>query len=205
MFRQHEGKGVRRRGLTGRRQRRSAARPAATPMIPRHGTRQAGISRPPPQRAAVLSVQHEGAAEDRIGRRPRSACPPGYKLTDQGQLGNEAFVIMERHGHREAQRQEGRHPRAGRRRRRALAARPRPPHRHGHRRQRRARCSSIDQRSFMPVLDDVPALSHKLLAQPGGPHPRLRPPVLRLSRPALRRPSPPLPLRRAPSVRFSAP
>ena len=45
----------------------------------------------------------------------------------------------------------------------------------------------IGQRDFPGVIDDVPALSHKLLAALGGPPPRARPRQLRLSR-AGRRP-----------------
>ena len=63
--------------------------------------------------------------------------PEGYKLTDQGQLGNQAFVDHRGHGHREAQRQEGGPARSGHHGRRALAPRPRPPHGDGHDRRRR--------------------------------------------------------------------
>ena len=65
--------------------------------------------------------------------------PAGTSLTDQGQTGREAFVIVDGSATVKRNGQEGRHPRAGRGRRRAVAARPRPAHRHRHHRHRHDR------------------------------------------------------------------
>ena len=39
----------------------------------------------------------------------------------------------------------------------------------------------IDQRHFLGVIDEVPSIAAKLLADAGGPYPRPRPHVLRLT------------------------
>lgn len=92
-----------------------------------------------------------------------STVPAGYKLTDQGQMGNQAFVIIDgsvtvsRNGKKVATLGPG--AVVG-----ELSLLDHGP--------RTATCTTdgettvlvIDQRHFMAVLDDVPAMSHKLLA-----------------------------------------
>ena len=93
--------------------------------------------------------------------------PEGYKLTDQGQLGNQAFVVMEgtvtvkRNGKKVAQLGPG--TMVG-----ELSLLDHGPRTATVTTDGDATVFVIDQRSFMAVLDDVPALSHKLLAALAG-------------------------------------
>jgi CRP/FNR family cyclic AMP-dependent transcriptional regulator len=93
--------------------------------------------------------------------------PDGYKLTDQGQLGNQAFVVMEgtvtvkRNNKKVAQLGPG--TMVG-----ELSLLDHGPRTATVTTDGDATVFVIDQRSFMAVLDDVPALSHKLLSALAG-------------------------------------
>jgi CRP-like cAMP-binding protein len=93
--------------------------------------------------------------------------PEGYKLTDQGQLGNQAFVVTEgtvtvkRNGKKVAQLGPG--TMVG-----ELSLLDHGPRTATVTTDGDATVFVIDQRSFMAVLDDVPALSHKLLSALAG-------------------------------------
>ena len=93
--------------------------------------------------------------------------PEGYELTDQGQLGERGLRHRRGHGHREAQRQEGGQLGPGTMVG-ELSLLDHGPRTATVTTDRDATVFVIDQRSFMAVLDDVPALSHKLLAALAG-------------------------------------
>jgi CRP-like cAMP-binding protein len=93
--------------------------------------------------------------------------PAGYKLTDQGQMGNQAFVLVDgtvtvrRNGKKVAQLGPG--AMVG-----ELSLLDHGPRTATVTTDSDASVFVIDQRSFMAVLDDVPTLAHKLLATLAG-------------------------------------
>ena len=106
--------------------------------------------------------------------------PAGHELTDQGQIGREAFVIVDgsatvkRNGKKVATLGPG--AVVG-----ELSLLDHGPRTATVTTDTDTTVLVIEQRHFMAVLDDVPGAVPQAARHPGRPHPRVRPPVLRLA------------------------